>query len=186
MRNHDAIVVGAGAMGSSAAWQLAKRGRDVLVLERFEQGHKYGGSHGGSRVFRLADPEADYVRLAQSALPLWRELEADSGLSLLDQTGGIDHGHPRRVRAIARSLSVCGAPFEILGPQEAAERWTGIRFDREVIYQPGAGRVNADLTLQTLNDGSIKMGAELHFNEGVFSIRPGSNGVIVRTERGGI
>jgi glycine/D-amino acid oxidase-like deaminating enzyme len=35
----DVIVVGGGAMGSAAAWHLAERGRDVLLLERFEPGH---------------------------------------------------------------------------------------------------------------------------------------------------
>ena len=40
------IVVGAAAMGSAAAWCLARRGRSVLVLEGYEQGHARGSSHG--------------------------------------------------------------------------------------------------------------------------------------------
>ena len=77
-------------MGSAAAWWLARRGRQVVLLERFEQGHIRGSSHGGSRIFRFAYPDPDYVRLAQAALPLWRELEADAGRSLVETTGGID------------------------------------------------------------------------------------------------
>lgn len=182
VKTHDVIVVGAGAMGSATAWHLAKRGRDVLVLERFEQGHVRGGSHGASRVFRLAYPEPDYVRLAQAALPQWRELEADSGLSILDRTGGVDHGDPVRLRLIAEALSVNGAPFEVLSPEEAAERWSGMRFDRQVIYQPDAGRTNADLTLRALNDVAVKLGAEIHFEERVLSIDAISGGIVVRTE----
>ena len=71
----DTVVIGAGAMGSSTAWWLARRGRDVVLLEQFEQGHVRGSSHGGSRIFRLAYPDRDYVGLAQLALRLWRELE---------------------------------------------------------------------------------------------------------------
>ena len=88
----DVVVVGAGAMGSSTAWWLARRGVDVVLLEQFEQGHVRGSSHGGSRIFRFAYPEPDFVALAQRALPLWRELEDDAGVPLLDTTGGVDHG----------------------------------------------------------------------------------------------
>ena len=35
----DVVVIGGGAMGSAAAWHLAGRGRDVLLLERFAAGH---------------------------------------------------------------------------------------------------------------------------------------------------
>ena len=50
----EVIVVGGGAMGSAATWQLARRGYAVMLLERFERGHVRGSSHGRSRVFRLA------------------------------------------------------------------------------------------------------------------------------------
>lgn len=51
---HDVAVVGAGAMGSAAARALAAAGRDVVVLEQYHLGHDRGGSHGGSRLYRLA------------------------------------------------------------------------------------------------------------------------------------
>ena len=63
----DVVVIGAGAMGSSTAWWLSRRGVDVVLLEQFDQGHVRGSSHGGSRIFRLAYPEPDYVALAQRA-----------------------------------------------------------------------------------------------------------------------
>ncbi len=75
----DVVILGAGAMGSATAWWLARRGREVVLLEQFEQGHAKGSSHGGSRIFRLAYDEPAYVRMAQESLPLWRELEADTG-----------------------------------------------------------------------------------------------------------
>ena len=65
MKRCDVIVIGAGAMGSATAWWLAKRGRDVVVLDRFEPGHLRGSSHGSARIFRLAYDEPEYVRLAQ-------------------------------------------------------------------------------------------------------------------------
>ncbi len=100
----DVVVIGAGAMGSSTAWWLARRGVDVVLLEQFDQGHVRGSSHGGSRIFRFAYPEPDYVALAQRALPLWRELEADAGVPLLDTTGGVDHGDVATIDAVEAAL----------------------------------------------------------------------------------
>ena len=48
----ETIVVGGGAMGAATAWQLARRGREVALLERFEPGHLLGASHGASRNFK--------------------------------------------------------------------------------------------------------------------------------------
>ena len=47
-------VVGAGIMGAATAWQLARRGADVVVHEQFESDHERGSSHGRSRIVRLA------------------------------------------------------------------------------------------------------------------------------------
>jgi sarcosine oxidase len=77
---YDAIVVGVGGMGSAAVYHLAKRGVDVLGLERYDVPHTHGSSHGDTRIFRLTQPEhPEYVPLAKRAGELWRELEAESG-----------------------------------------------------------------------------------------------------------
>ncbi|HYF10664.1 MAG TPA: FAD-dependent oxidoreductase, partial [Actinomycetota bacterium] len=38
-QDHDVIVIGGGVMGTAAARALARRGRDTLLLDRFEIGH---------------------------------------------------------------------------------------------------------------------------------------------------
>ena len=47
--------------------------------------------------------------LARAALPLWRDLEEQAGTSLLETTGGIDHGDPSTVGTVAAALEA--APF---------------------------------------------------------------------------
>src|SRR5918992_1634000 len=71
----DAIVVGGGAMGTATAWQLARRDRAVLLVERSTIGHERGSSHGPTRIFRLSYHHPDYVAMARRALEDWRELE---------------------------------------------------------------------------------------------------------------
>jgi sarcosine oxidase len=185
VETYDVVVVGAGAMGSAAAWWLARRGRSVALVEQFGAGHVRGGSHGSSRIFRLAYPEPDYVRLAQAALPLWRELEDEAGVELLTTTGGVDHGHEASVRAIASALEVCGVKAELGRADDCAQRWPGMRLDGVVLHQPDAGRIHADRTLAALHARAAHHGARLGFDEGRAAVAPRSGeGVTVTTRLG--
>ena len=74
----DVVVVGAGAMGSAAAWALASADRDVVVLEQHALGHDQGGSHGGSRLFRLDYADGETLASALRAERLWRHIEEAS------------------------------------------------------------------------------------------------------------
>lgn len=162
----DVVVVGAGAMGSATAWWLARRGRSVVLVEQFEQGHHRGSSHGGSRIFRLAYPDPVYVGMARQALALWREAEAVTGVPMLDTTGGVDHGDPQVVEAVAGALRAAGAPVEELSPQAAGERFPGLRFDRVVAYQPDAGRCLADQAVRAFQDDAARSGVDVRFEVG--------------------
>src|SRR4051794_24948882 len=94
MENVDHLVVGGGVVGSAAAWQLARRGRSVVLLERFAPGHVHGASHGASRIYRQTYDRAEYLDLTIEAFGLWRELERTTGSELLTITGGVSHGAP--------------------------------------------------------------------------------------------
>ena len=50
----DVIIIGLGGMGSATAYQLARRGKRVLGLERYTPAHNLGSSHGKSRIIRQA------------------------------------------------------------------------------------------------------------------------------------
>ncbi len=162
-RRVDTVVIGAGAMGSATAWWLAREGRDVVVAEQFEQGHVRGSSHGGVRIFRLAYPDLGYVQMAQEALHLWREAEADTGATLLELTGAYDHGPSQFLDAIAEPLAEAGARTERLSPAAAHERVPGLRFDTDVLFHADAGRCFADRTVRTLQDRVAELGGDVRF-----------------------
>jgi sarcosine oxidase len=147
----EVVVVGAGVMGLATARSLARAGRDVVVCEQFELGHNRGSSHGRSRIVRLSYPEAHWVGLAQESFPLWRELEAECGMPLLDLHGTLDLGNwaPNR-----DALTACGVPFEVLDAGQIEHRF-GIRADPgdRGLYQADGGVIVADAAVEALAAG---------------------------------
>ena len=128
-------------MGMAAAWRLASRGREVALLEQFEMRHDRGSSHGPVRVFRFVYSDPLYVRLAQQALPLWRELERDSGELLLDMTGGLDIGPEAGLEPAAKALEACGAAFEII--PDPSSRYEGLSTKYPGLFSPDTGVIDA-------------------------------------------
>lgn len=157
----ETIVVGGGAMGAATAWQLARRGREVALLERWEPGHRMGASHGASRNFNVAYADPTYVRMLVEALPLWRELENESGTALLDLVGVANHGPRPGFDEVHDALTAAGIAAEFLTVDEAGRRWPGVRFDTRVLFNEQAGRVNADAAVQALHATAAAAGADV-------------------------
>lgn len=184
MQHTDVVVVGGGAMGSAAAWQLGRRGADVLLLEQYEPGHQRGGSHGSARIVRLAYADPFYVELAARAMARWDELEDQAGERLLVGTGAIDHGDRPTVLALAAAMETVGHRAEWLSPREAARRWPGLAFDGDVLYQARGGRVHADRAVTALQRLAAGHGAEIRHGVRVESISPLPSCVEVHTAAG--
>ena len=178
----DAVVVGLGGMGAAAAWRLARTGRSVVALEQFGPGHDRGSSHGAVRIFRVAYRDARYVELARRALPLWRELEVESGQVLLEQTGQVDHGDAVAVAEVAGNLRAAGFAVEEFSPAAAQERWPGMRFDEAVAYSPDGGRCFAERTVTAAVAAAERLGAEVRFDTRVASVRVDGESARVRTD----
>ncbi|KQN45813.1 FAD-dependent oxidoreductase [Frigoribacterium sp. Leaf44] len=160
----DLVVVGGGAMGLATAWQAASRGHEVVLVERFEQGHHRGASHGATRNLNVAYDDADYVALVQEARVRWDALADETGTPLLDLVGVVNHGRPamlRRMRALHVDAGVLG---ELVDAREAGERWTGMRFETEVLHVPGSGRIRAADALAALARAATAHGARLRWS----------------------
>jgi len=162
MEEIDVAVVGAGVVGLSAAWRLALTGRRVVVFERFPLGHDRGSSHGPTRIFRFAYEDPVYVRLAQRALPLWRELEDVAGEQLLSITGGLDVGDLGYLERCEATLRTCGAKVETLTPAARRERFPWFEGeDDPALYSPDTGVISADAAVRALASAAHGTGAEI-------------------------
>ncbi|MEV8135303.1 FAD-dependent oxidoreductase [Microbacterium aurantiacum] len=143
-------VIGAGLAGAATAWQLARRGHEVTVLERSEPANHWGSSHGSARIFRYAYPDPLYTRLVVEARAGWDELERDGGASLITPAGAIDHGDERDPEGLARVLGEAGVAHELLSAAQARERWDGIAFSGPAVWHEAAGVIDAEGAVRTM------------------------------------
>jgi len=181
MADADVIVVGGGVIGTSTARALALSGRQVLLLERFTIPHKRGSSHGASRIFRLSYEDPKFVRMAQEALPLWRELEEESGEDLLTLTGGLDLG--KGLDEHASALESCGAAVQWLNEKEIQDRFPPVRLpeDTRALFQPDAGYIAADRAVVAFAASARAHGVRILEGAPVLGLREAGEGVEVAT-----
>jgi len=157
----EIVVVGAGIMGSATAYALARDGRDVLLVEQFQLGHKQGSSHGRSRNVRLAYPELEFVELAKESFQGWRDLEQESGTELLELNGLLELVEDP-AQSSRDALEAAGAEYELLDADEARRRWpVGVPDGWTALFQPEAGIVRADLAHRTFVERAVAQGARL-------------------------
>lgn len=148
---YDVIVVGLGGIGSAALYWLARRlgGENVLGIEQFALSHPYGASQDHSRIIRLAYDDPAYARLMPFAYAHWQEVEAESGLELVVDTGGLvitpGEGHGSEdVDRYAAAMRTAGVPYELWSAEDVQRRFPQFRLhpaDRAV-YGAQAGLVN--------------------------------------------
>ncbi|MEZ4679107.1 MAG: FAD-dependent oxidoreductase [Caldilineaceae bacterium] len=159
---YDVIVIGLGAMGSATLYHLAKRGVRVLGIDQYHPPHTFGSTHGESRITRLATGEGPaYVPFAKRSHEIWRELEAESGETLLSLSGGLIlcpkgggaqfHGQTDFVEhtaAIARASTIDHTVYDA---SAVRERWPQLRIqDHEHAYfEPSGGIVSVEKAVAT-------------------------------------
>lgn len=186
---HDAIVVGVGGVGSATTYQLARRGLDVLGIERYDIPHTMGSSHGSTRIIRRAQHEGpNYVPLVERAYELWRDLEDQTGRDLLTITGSVHAGAPGTdVVANAREACVThGIDHEELSALEVNERFPGydLPAEFEAIYQPDGGYLDCERCVTAHVEAAHANGATIRARERVIDWSETSDGVRVRTDKG--
>lgn len=186
---HDVIVIGLGAMGSSAALHLARRGLRVLGLEQFAIPHDRGSSHGLSRMIRLCYAEhPDYVPLLRRAYELWHDLEASNGRKLLHITGGLYLGASDGafVRGAQRSAESHGLAHHTLTRSDVARQYPQFEVPNDFagFFEPTAGLLLPEETVATQAELALRAGAELRGHEPVLDWEPDGDGFAVTTAAG--
>ena len=184
----DVVIVGAGSVGSMAAWQLAARGLRVTGIDRFPVPGPFSAYAGESRVFRMVYAEGGhYTPLLQRARELWRELEAVSGTELLNVTGVVtvmDHDHPDHA-ALLRAGRERGLAFEVVDGDEARRRLPQhlIRDGDVALFDPEGGYVRSERAVFVAVTEAQRHGATFLGNRQVLGLDRDALGWSVRTSQ---
>lgn len=186
----DVIVIGLGAMGSAATAHLARRGLRVLGLEASTPAHGNGSFHGESRVIRLAYWEhPDYVPLLRRAYQLWDELAAESGITLLERTGGLFIGEAdgMMIQGTLASVREHNLSYEVLDADAIRRAYPALRVrDHDMaIFEEPAGFLYSERCVQAHVDAAVAAGAEVRYEEPVTGWRVEADGGVEVTTRSG-
>src|SRR5581483_7282432 len=144
--DHDVVVIGGGVTGCAAAYELARAGVDVALVERYDlntqaSGRNAGGLHGQIQNEPFLELGEEWARgfrpaleLMRDAIRRWQELEAELGVDLeVTVSGGIYvAGTEQQLRDLERKAAVereLGNDVELLGradlPDYVSERMLG-------------------------------------------------------------
>ncbi|MFT4043114.1 MAG: N-methyl-L-tryptophan oxidase, partial [Gordonia sp. (in: high G+C Gram-positive bacteria)] len=192
MAHHfQTIVVGAGSLGSAAAYWLTEKGQtDVLVLEQFTFAHG-NGSHGDhSRIIRHSYHDNIYGRLTRAAYENWRHLDHVSGQKVFVQTGGLDiavagSSGAANVETYRSVMAANGIAFDVLDNKQLTERfpqWDLGDDDIIATYQDESGLIDIRRATQTHLALAEGAGATLRENTAVRSIESVDGGARVVTD----
>ena len=187
--SYDCIVLGAGGVGSAALYHLARRGANVLGLDRFPPGHDHGSSHGETRIIRLAYFEhPDYVPLLQRAYAHWETLEQTRPESLFVQTGILEMGREdgEIVPGVLKAAREHNLEVETLSGAEIEKRYAGLRVPEPFVgaFEARGGFLRVEACVKAYIDEAVKHGARLQTGETVLGWSSDGDGVTVDTDNG--
>lgn len=170
-------IVGAGIMGLSAAWALARRGAEVSVFDQYPIPNPLGSSIDQHRLIRYPyGSDIGYTRMIDAAYAAWDRLWADLGERLYAETGtiGIDGAGADWAKRSAASMREAGVAFDLLSPGELVRRFPHLRPEgiETALYEPRGGALFAGRIVERLAHHLGTHGAALHAKTKVARIDP--------------
>lgn len=191
-QGYSHIVIGAGAIGSAAAYWLSRAGAErVLVLEQFELGHALGSSGDHSRIIRRAYHREDYTKLTDAMFAAWAEVEERSGLQVYTKTGGIDlaaanSSGAEEIDQYRRAMDAVGIRYDELTVDDIRSQYPqwNVSDDTIGIHQADGGIL--DIRRSVSAHVSLARAAGVEFRAGavVTGVRVAAQGVTVSTGQG--
>jgi sarcosine oxidase len=170
------VVVGAGAWGLPAAAELAGRGHEVTLVDRYGVGNLLSSSAGPTRIWRVTHPDARRVRLAQRAIEAWRSVESRTGRTLLVRRGLLWRDHVTQ-QAILAALAAEGAEHTEVAAADVGDFVPGLRPDgRDAVWTGQAGPLLAAESLAAHEQLFAAAGGRLAIAE-VRAVSTGEHGV---------
>lgn len=163
---YDVAVVGAGVFGAWSAYFLQKSGARVVLLDAYGPANSRASSGGESRIIRMGyGADEIYTRWSLRALPIWKELFAESRRPELFHKTGVLWIAPEKYQYALDSLATLqknNIPCEKLSFGDLRQRYPQISFDDDAwgIFEPDSGVLMARRAVQAVVNRATAIGAD--------------------------
>lgn len=188
--HYDVIVVGAGSMGMSTGYHLAKQGLSTLLIDAYNPPHGKGSHGGETRLIRYAYGEgSEYVPLVLRAQELFDELQEQTKEVIFQETGVVQFGAPEMdfVDEVFESGETHDMEMDVFEKgTEMNEKWPGLSLPDDFVgvYESKAGVLYADNIITTYRRLALENGADIRVNEPVLEINSSEKEIKVKTVKG--
>jgi sarcosine oxidase subunit beta len=123
-QQHELVIIGAGIIGASTAYFLAREGVDVLVVDKNVAGQESTGRSAGN-IGQSHRPPAD-LPVVRRAVALWKEWSAASDLDFEYRQHGnlrlaVNDGHAQSLRGMVEREQKLGIDCRFIDKQETRE-----------------------------------------------------------------
>ncbi len=172
---YDVIVIGAGIMGCTTAFELSKRGMKVVVIEKDVLGTTSSGK--SSAIIRQHYSNEVTARMALHCLRVFQDFkERVGGECGFTETGFLALTPAKDVEGLKANVALqqsAGIKTEVLSKDELREVWPAIETQDLVAaaYEPEAGYADPYLTLSSYMKAGQRHGAAFQFETQVTGIR---------------
>lgn len=187
----DVVIIGAGIVGSSAAYYLARRGKSVVLLEKGAVANEQSSRNWG--WVRQNGRNLKELPLGIHSRQLWEGLEAELGQPLgWAQEGNIDiattDDEMDYFRRWQTGATAVGLETEVLSEGEVRERVPGLTGPMVGgIFSPSDGQADPHRVAPAFSRAATGLGASVHENIAVETVlTEGGTVTGVRTDRGDI
>ncbi len=162
------IVVGAGIIGASIAWHLARRGAVVTLVDAGQPGGVATAASFAWINASWGNPEP-YVRLRMAAMAGWRTLDAEVPALNVAWTGGLLWDLPEdELRAFAAGHAALGYAVRLVDAAEAGRLEPAIAVPPALaVHARGEAAVEPAAAAQTLAAAAVARGATLRTDAAV-------------------
>lgn len=178
----EVVIVGAGIVGLSTAFQLVQRGvRDVTIVERRHVGAGASGKSGAIiRTHYSNEPE---TRLALEGLEFFRAFEDRVGVACqFVETGQLVFADPGDIAALEANLAIqrsLGIPARIVSADDLRDIDGSVSVEDGAVvgYDPTAGVVDGMAACNAFATVLERLGIEIRLDTTVTAIRHAGGGV---------
>jgi sarcosine oxidase subunit beta len=184
VREAAVVVVGGGIMGCATAYELAKKGRSVVLLEKGFVGAEASGRNGGGVRQQKRDPAE--LPLAMESVKIWQGLHEELEWDLEYRQSGNLHilGNPDRYDFFIEQLQYSqkvGLDVRLLSPGETRKLLPTLRMDLELLgatYCPSDGNANPLFVCKAYAKAARQLGVEIREHEPLEQLEVKSGRVI--------